>query len=109
MKKEEFLDRYIFNGLQNINNGFDVESIKYFSEKDFSIILDRVEKYGLEVYGIEPWKEGEYFDCKVWESYSSSPADATWYSTAFKSFTDKNENLQYSATYGIDEKLLNEN
>lgn len=109
MTKEEFLDTYIFKGLQNINDGFDVVTIKYFSEEDFSIILDRIEKYGLEIYGIEPWKEGEYYDCKTWELYgqdNSSPADPMWYRTAFGTFIDRGEKLQYSGTYGIDEKLL---
>ena len=54
LKKEEFLKSKIFFGLENLNNGFDSESIYYFSESDFEIVLNRVEKNGIGIYGIEP-------------------------------------------------------
>ena len=39
-KKEfEYLKTNVFNGLENLNDGFDSESIYYFSESDFEIAV----------------------------------------------------------------------
>lgn len=43
-KKLKFLENYIFKGLTNLNDGFDVPTIYYFSKDDFDIVLKRVEK-----------------------------------------------------------------
>jgi len=54
INEKAFLDKNIFQGLNNLNNGFDSQLIKYFSELEFEIVLKRVEKLGLGIYGIEP-------------------------------------------------------
>lgn len=53
---------HIFYGLKKLNSGFDSEETYYFSESDFEIVLDRVEKRGLGIYGIEPWMNGNFHD-----------------------------------------------
>lgn len=106
MTKEEFLDIYIFKDLTNLNNGFDATSIKYFTQHDFKIVLDRVEKYNLGIYGIEPWKNGEYYDCKIFESYTNDASEPSWYKKAFQEFINEGKELQYSASYSIPEDLL---
>ena len=105
-KKLEFLEKNIFVNLKNINNGFDSESIFYFSESDFEIILKRVENYGLGIYGIEPWFEDDFYDVLVCEEYNLSPNDSRWYKKAFSKFKNEKKNLQYSATFQIPKKLL---
>jgi hypothetical protein len=106
MTKEEFLETYIFKGLENINDGFDGETIKYFTEQDFEKVLDRVEQYGLGVYGIEPWKDGEYYDCKIFENYTNDATDPQWYRKAFQDFLAEGNELQYSASYEVPEQYL---
>lgn len=109
MTKDEFLDRYIFEGLTNLNDGFDAASIKYYSEDDFRVVLDRVEKLNLEVHGIEPWKNKEYYDCKVFEAYEESVKDASdprWYRSCFEAFAKEDDSLIYSASYGVPYELL---
>ena len=59
-KKGAYLDKHVFYGLTNLNDGFDAMSIKYFSETDFKIVLDRVKEFGIGITGIEPWKEREW-------------------------------------------------
>ena len=34
-KANKFLEQHIFYDLENLNDGFDSESIKYFNKKDF--------------------------------------------------------------------------
>jgi hypothetical protein len=108
MTKEEYLKNYIYKGLTNLNNGFDSPSIYYFDEFEFKIVLNRVEKLGLGIFGIEPWGflDKHYFDTKVYEEYSSSSTDTDWFNKAFKEFCSINEKLMYSASYYIPEELL---
>ena len=106
MTKEEFLETYIFGGLTDLNDGFDTETIKYFTEQDFEKVLDRVEKYGFGIYGIEPWKDGEYYDCKIFENYTNDATDSHWYRKAFQEFITEGEALQYSASYVVSADLL---
>lgn len=104
MDKVSFLIKNVFIGLENLNDGFDSESIYYFSENDFEIVLDRVEKFGIEILGIEPWKNGEFYDVMVSEDFKS---DSKWYRKAFLKFKESTETLQYSASYKIPYTLLN--
>lgn len=99
--EEEYLDKHVYYGLTNLNDGFDHESIKYFSESDFKIILDRVEELKLGIYGIEPWKDGSYYDVYIHEDYSEDPTDPSWYKKAMNEFVAKGENLLYSATFFV--------
>jgi len=108
MHETEFLNKYIFEGLKNINTGFDSENIKYFSSDDFKIVLQRAEQYGLGISGIEPWKDGDYYDCEVYESHSTLPSDSEWYYSVFDNFLKRNEELQYAASYSFSEKIRKE-
>ncbi|CAA9196877.1 hypothetical protein ACHRVW_02855 [Flavobacterium collinsii] len=103
MDKHSFLIKNVFIGLENLNNGFDSESIYYFSENDFEIVLDRVEKLGVEILGIEPWKNGAFYDVITNEDFNS---DLKWYRKAFIKFKESGENLQYAASYKIPSELL---
>ena len=100
-KKEQFLNENVFYGLRNLNDGFDSHKIKYFSANDFRIILERIEKLGIGINGIEPWKNGEFYDVSICEDYSDNPLDPLWYNQAFNEFISTGEELQYSATYFI--------
>jgi hypothetical protein len=105
-KEEKYLEKYVFAGLTNINTGFDIPEIRYFSESDFEKILDRVESLGLGIYGIEPWQNGEYFGVVIFEDSGMDPTNPKWYRAAFKQFIDMKEDLQYSASYFIPDSIL---
>ena len=107
MSKEEFLNKYVFYGLTNLNDGFDAVGIKYFSEKDFETVLLRVEKLNISVFGIEPWINGSYFDVKGFEDYGEIANDPKWYKNAFSEFKNLKSDLMYSASYGVPYALLN--
>ena len=105
-KKEEFLKSKIFFELKNLNDGFDSESIYYFSESDFDIVLNRVEKNGIGIYGIEPWLHGDFYAVRVHEQLKAEPNNPSWYREAFSEFKKCGKNLQYSATYQVPQKLI---
>lgn len=105
-RKELFLDKFIFAGLQNLNKGFDMPSIKYFSATDFASVLQRVEKLNLGIYGIEPWKNGEYYCVVTYEAFTNDPKDSSWYRKAFENLEDEGADLQYAASYHLPEDLL---
>jgi len=107
MEKTEFLEKNIFLDLENINDGVDSDSISYFSESDFEIVLERIEKFGIGIYKIEPRLKGEVFDVKLNEDYRKKATDPKWYKRAFFEFKKKQSNLHYSAKYKVSDRLLN--
>ena len=108
-KKEfQYLKNNVFNGLENLNDGFDSESIYYFSESDFEIVLDRVEKNEIAVFGIEPWLNGDFYDVLSYEDYKTVANNPKWYNKAFSEFKRRRKNLMYSASYQVPKKLLAE-
>jgi hypothetical protein len=103
LRKKQFMDEHIFFGLTNLNTGFDNPLIQYFSEEEFRIVLQRCEKLGLGIFGIEPWINGSFYDVKTYESYSDNPMNPKWYQKAFDEFTAQKKTLQYAASYYIPE------
>jgi len=106
MKQSEFLEQHIFIDLKNMNDGFDKNTIHYFSETDFQIVLQRVEHFGIGVYGIEPWLNGKVFDVASHEDFRKKATDPRWYKKAFLTFKSRQDGLVYSATYKVSNKLL---
>ncbi|WP_298537647.1 hypothetical protein [uncultured Algibacter sp.] len=106
MKELEYLKANVFKGLENLNDGFDSESIYYFSESDFEIVLDRVEKNGLGIYGIEPWIDGDFYGVLIVEDFDTIATDPKWYRKAFTEFKASGKELLYAASYEVPKKLL---
>ena len=107
-KKDAFLEKHVFYGLKDLNDGFDYRNNQYFSEKDFEVVLERVKSLGLGIYGIEPWLDGCFYDCEVFECHTSDPTDSSWYMNCFDNFKKRGDNIVYSATYHIPENLYSE-
>ena len=105
-KEEEFLEKYVFFDLEDLNDGFDSPSIKYFSKKDFEKILERSEFYGLKIYGIEPWPDRQFFDVRVCEDYGIPADDPKWYRDAYNKFLEEGVTSYFSASYGVPDSLL---
>jgi hypothetical protein len=103
-----FVHCRLFDGLQDLNNGFDVPQIAYFSAADFAVILNRAEALGTGILGIEPWPDGEFGGCKTYEAYSDDPADPSWYRRAFSEFLNQGMTSHFSATYRVPESRLDE-
>ncbi|WCO00287.1 hypothetical protein [Psychroserpens ponticola] len=108
IKESQYLKTNVFNGLENLNDGFDSESIYYFSESDFEIVLGRVEKNEIAIFGIEPWLNGDFYDVLSYEDYKTVANDPKWYRKAFTEFKNREKNLMYSASYQVPKKLLAE-
>lgn len=107
MEKTEFLKKNIFQNLKNLNDASEPDSILYFSESDFEIVLERIEKLGIGIYKIEPRLEGDVLEVKINEDYRKKATDSRWYKKAFSQFKKQQANLQYSASYKVSDKLLN--
>ena len=104
--KNEYLDKHVFYGLKDQNTGFDAPYIRYFSQADFKIVLDRIEQLGLGIIGIEPWKNGNMYDVLAAEDFGLKPEDVQWYRKAFEIFKRRDKDLLYAASYKIPERLL---
>lgn len=106
MEQIEFLEKNVFNGLKKLNDGFEGEAVPFFSESDFEILLDRAEYFGIGIYGIEPWHNGELYDVITHENLKKKATDPRWYKKAFQTFRSRQPGLSYSATYKVSGKLL---
>ena len=109
MEKTEFLEKNIFTGLKNINDGFDPDPVHYFSEADFEKVLERIAHFGIGIYEIKPWFDGKLFDAAGHEDLRKKATDAKWYNKAFRTFKARQEGLAYAATYKVSKKLLERN
>lgn len=106
MEQAEFLQKNVYTDMTNLNDGFDEESVLYFSESDFETILDKVEHYGIGLYTIKTSLAGEYHAETSHEDHKKKATDAKWYKKVFKTFKMGQEGLLYSATYKVSKKLL---
>ncbi len=106
MEQTEFLEKNVFTDLKNLNEGDDKEIVQYFSETDFEVVLQRVEHFGIGVYGIESWLNGEVSAVATHEEFKKKATDPKWYKKAFLTSKSRESGLLYSATYKVSNKLL---
>jgi hypothetical protein len=110
-KKDAYLEKHVFYGLKDLNDGFDYRNNQYFSERDFEVVLERVKSLGFGIYGIDTFEfieDKRYYSCDVFEIHTSNPADATWYMTCFEKNKKRGDNIVYAASYFIPKKLYSE-
>ena len=106
MEQTEFLEKNVFTDLKNRNDGFDEETVHYFSESDFEIILKQVEYFGIGVYEIKTWLKDELHHVSSHEDRNKKATDPKWYKKAFLTFKTGQSGLLYGATYKVSKKLL---
>ncbi len=106
MEPIEFLNENIFTDLKNVNDGFDTDTILYFTENDFDKALTQIEYYGIGIYEIKTFFEGKEFEIQNHEQYKKKVTDPKWYKKAFLTLKTRQPGLYYSATYKVSKKLL---
>ena len=106
LRKDAFLQVHVFHSLNNLNDGFDAMNINYFKEWQFRIVLERCKAMGIGLYGIEPWKNGEFFDLITLDESLYKADDPQWYFEAFEKLISLGEDLDYSASFNVPIKLL---
>ena len=106
MEQAEFLQQHVFSDLKNLNDGFDQEDIHYFSESDFDTILERAEHFGIGIYEIKPFFNGETYKVSGHLDHNKKATDPKWFKKAFLTFRMGQSGLIYSASYKVSKKLL---
>ena len=106
MEQSDFLDQHVFSNLKSTTGGDENHPIYFFSEADFSVVLERVEYFGISVYTIEPFFDGKSYGIQTNEDLKKKATDAKWYGKAFATFKHRQEGMVYSATYKVPAKLL---
>ncbi len=106
MQQEDFLKKYIFNDLENLNKEPDQSNFYIFSELDFEIVLKKSEYFGIGIYKIEVWLNGKSNTSLSHEDVKKKATDPRWYKKAFSELKSKQSELTYSATYKVSNKLL---
>ena len=100
--KDNYLNEHVFKGLTSHADELFFPDIPYFDEKEFEIVLQRIQALGLGIYGIETWLNRELYDV---ESCWQEPDDPNWYFTGFKRFKDLKLPFRYLATYYVPESF----
>lgn len=106
MEQIKFLEKNVFQGLKNLNDGFDLVNTHYFSEADFEVVLQRVEYFGIGIYEVKPWFDGDFYGVSVHEEFKKKATDPKWYKKAFLTYKMRQAGLIYSARYKVSKKLL---
>ncbi len=106
MQQTEFLKKFLFKDLKNLNKNPKKKETFCFSEEDFQIILERVEHFGISIYCIETWKNKKSNSISMHEDFRKKATDPKWYKKAFLTFKTAEKKLNYSATYKVSNKLL---
>jgi hypothetical protein len=101
-----FLKVHVFHGMHNLNDGYDTLNSEYFKEAEFRVVLQRCTAMGIGLYGIEPWKNGTFFDVVTLDKSIYQADDPDWYFQAFEKFVALEENLSYSASFYVPIKLV---
>jgi len=106
MEESKFLEKHIFTGLKNLNDGFGEDEIQFFSESDFEIFLQRAEHFGLSIYSIEAWIKSKVIESSSHEDHKKKATDPKWYKKEFLTLKTSQTGLFYSAKYKVSKKLL---
>jgi hypothetical protein len=109
MEQTEFLEKNIFIDLKNLNESEDKQTVQHFSESDFEIVLQRVHHFGIGVYSISSFQNGEAYEHAAHDDFKKKATDSKWYKKAFLTFKSRNPGQAYSATYKVSQKLLSKN
>lgn len=98
--KWEFVSEVLHRDLDQLD-GVDAPKGIFPNERQFEIILERAKYYGTGFLGIEPEKDGEFFDVRVYEEYKIyGPTAPEWFMDAFKQMKGEPD-LEFSATYHV--------
>lgn len=102
-QKLDFLDQNLFYGLNNLNNGFANLSMRFFSTKDFLVVMERCKILRFGIFGIEGWlvEEKTLYITKYYEQFKTYAHDGQWYFTAYNELLTEEKDLMFAATYYI--------
>ena len=97
-RKDKLLRELIFAGLQDRNFGFDAAPIAYFSPADFAVVIDRCDRFGVSIHGIEVFTLRHHM-CTV-EICPEEATDLEWARQVLQPYL-ANPRVTISATYDV--------
>lgn len=104
MTEKEFLELNVFYDLDNVNEGYDDDSIWHFCADDFKIVMERAESLNLRMLGIECWEKEEEKFTKYYEDYNVD----NWHRKAFDELVEGHSPCIYTATFDVPAYFLRE-
>lgn len=105
IRQQEFLVQNVFFDLENKNDGLDPER-NYFTETDFKTILIRAEHYGIGIFNMEAYHDGKLYGTDNHEAYRKKSTHPTWYKSAFGKFKRGQDDMLYTASFKVSQRLL---
>jgi hypothetical protein len=105
MTEREFLEVKIFYDVENLNTGFDNDSIWHFCVDDFKKVMARSEELNIKILGMECWEKEEEKLTKFYEDYEEP---AQWHRAAFQELVENHAPCIFTATFDIPIEFLQE-
>ncbi|MDC1194060.1 MAG: hypothetical protein P8M61_10390 [Crocinitomicaceae bacterium] len=106
MEQQQFLEEHVFKGLKSAIAPKTEPQVHQFNQEDFKVLLERCEYYGIGIYTIEAFLDGETYGASRHEDFRKKATDSAWYEKAFSTFSHTQEGFMYAATYKVSLKLL---
>jgi hypothetical protein len=107
MSELQFLERIIFKGLKNYNNGYDPAPLHHFCPYEFVEVMNRAEKYGVTILGIERWENKELQKATYFEDYRSNASEKNWHRLGYNNIvTEPMDAFVLSATFDVPAEYL---
>lgn len=98
MTEREFLEHNVFQGIKNMNTGYDNDTIWHFSSQDFETVLARSEEFDIKILGIECWEKEEEKHTKFYEDYKELDR---WHRQAYRELVETHSPCIFTATFDI--------
>jgi hypothetical protein len=110
-QEDRFLREVIYDGLTDLNTGFDSPLIGHFSPEDFLTVIDRCESLNVRVIGIEvfttdvepPWKVQ-----MLWIEISPEDGGYDWARRSVRKYMERSD-ITISATFDVPGTILESN
>jgi hypothetical protein len=110
-QEDRFLREVIYDGLTDLNTGFDSPLIGHFSPEDFLTVIDRCESLNVRIIGIEvfttdvdpPWKVK-----MLWIEISSEDGGYDWARRSVRKYMERSD-ITISATFDVPGAVLESN
>ena len=85
-----------------------VENFRIVDSKSWLIkpLYEEFNSFNISIHGIEPWKDGQFYDVLTYEDFNLKGNDREWYWEAFHKFIGLKIELQCAASYEVPKELL---
>ncbi len=97
-----YASKYLQQGLPTARQYLNDSGMRFYHADHFDVILKRVQEQRVGINGMEVWKNGEYYDVRVFEPvWGNDEYDSTWYMAAYRELRIPESAYMYMCTFKL--------